>query len=488
MIQYPILTNLPSFEVFDVKRTDTTGSYPTVEYGKMGIDDYEDALNVCIPPRGKYGIRRAADTSDSQPQIRFNLYDTPGLNDTEGNDEVHMANIFDALKKAGDIHLVLLVVGQSTFSNGFKDALRCYLEAFPQLQEILAIVHTKTDYTRTHPDDTTGFKAHCATKARHLHDLIGRSNFPHFWIDCDLASIKSIRKYITLNLIQKILKVAMYNQPISFRSAMMKKTPRMRAIDVLVEDKYGDLCKSLVDALSRKNEVQGKLMTEMLQLRDEFAKNESDRDNSKAFIKDNETDEIELLDELRIDDNWGHFRIIHPDAVTLKEQAFRIDFLNVKNPGFTLDNEKGGEGSFFWSARYKRMRYVNAVLHVRAYVKKRNKYRQEIEDERKKLIELMEAHEILVEERQKQTDQSKELQEEVDRLLGKNSLYIQIVKIVREDQMKPDLFRALAEAGAYRGTPADNIQKVVEVFTEFLARPDIDVPFLTRSKKLSKVS
>jgi len=43
--------------------------------------------------------------------------------------------------------------------------------------------------------------------------------------------------------------------------------------------------------------------------------------------------------------------------------------------------------------------------------------------------------------------------------------------------MRPDLFRALAEAGAYRGTLSDNIQKVVEVLTEFLNRPDVNAPF-----------
>jgi len=64
---------------------------------------------------------------------------------------------------------------------------------------------------------------------------------------------------------------------------------------------------------------------------------------------------------------------------------------------------------------------------------------------RKRLIDLMERHKWLVDIRQQESEQSRELQQEVETMLEKNRLYINIVKIVRESHMRPDLFRALAE-------------------------------------------
>jgi len=58
---------------------------------------------------------------------------------------------------------------------------------------------------------------------------------------------------------------------------------------------------------------------------------------------------------------------------------------------------------------------------------------------------LMERHKWLVDIRQQESEQSRELQQEVETMLEKNRLYINIVKIVRESHMRPDLFRALAE-------------------------------------------
>jgi len=344
VIQYLILTHLPSFEVVDTRRTDTTGSHPLVEYSKFDIYDYEDALDKRVPPHGPYKLREVQ--VDDPQKVRFDLFDTPGLNDTDGNDEIHMANIFDELKRAGSIHLVLLVVGQGPFSPGFRNAIRCYLEVFPQLQEIMAIVHTRTDYKYLHQDDSTGFNASSAAKVDKLHEIIGRKNFPHFWIDCDLASVKAIRKCMTFSLIQKILKVAMYNQPISFRSTTMKKTPTVRAIDQLMEDKYGYLSKSLANTLQHKGEVQENQVFAMFQLREEIARNESEQENVGLGILELETDNLELLDEIRIEDNWGHFRLVHPDTVALKEQGFTIDILNMEHTGFDLSDQRGGGGIY----------------------------------------------------------------------------------------------------------------------------------------------
>lgn len=482
VVCHSIITNLPSFKVVDTKlRLEPHGAPALVDYvdvlSKGSLVSYDKILNQYQTPDGDFELKQ---DEASKQQIRFNLYDTPGLNDSNCNDELHVANIFNAVKKAGKIHMVLIVVGQGPCSPGLQGAIRSYLDIFPQFQDIMAIVHTKTDYKLLHPKDPTGFDENRKAKTKKLHEIIGRDNFPHFWIDCDLHCIKPVPKCITQNTLQMILRIAMSNQPLSLETATMSKTPRMRDVDKLIEDKYGDLFKSLGDALHHRGEVQGKLMSEVFKAIDAVAKNESDQENAEAFIKANETDETELMDEFLYTDEWAHFHIIRSDTVSLKKQDFTIDVMNVYHPGFKLDNEEGGEGATTWSARYKRKSYKNGVLRVRCYVKKRNKYKDLIEGNRSKLDDLKRCHEDMVKSRESQAEASKEIQGEVDELVLKNTLYTQIVKIVREDMMRPDLYRALANAGAYRGTPADNVQKVVEVLTDFLNRPDVNAPFRDR--------
>ncbi|GJJ71278.1 hypothetical protein EMPS_03628 [Entomortierella parvispora] len=473
--RYPIITNLPSY-----KTVDRYGTNPRLvdhrDIPTSSLEDYDIALNQYQWPDGPYELK--LDTADEQ-LTQFNLYDTPGLNDSSGNDELHAANIFDAVKRAGNVHLVLIAVGQGPCSRGLQDAIRCYLDIFPRFQDIMAIVHTKTDYKLLHPQDPTGFAEKKIAKTRRLHEIIGRDNFPNFWINCELHCSKPVPKCLTQNTIQTILRIAMSNQPISLETILVSKTPRMRAVDKLVQDKYGDRSQSTGYALYHRDEKGKRLMAEMLKKMDEIAKNESDQRNAEAFIKAQETDEIELMDELEYSDNWAHFRIIRPGTVRLREQASKIDALHVFHPGFHLDNEEGGEGSTTWSARYKRLSYKNGTLRVQCYVKKRNKYKKQIKDSRERLASLKEENKRNIEAYKLQADSSKNTEAEVQELVQKSDLYTQIVKVVREDQLRPDLFRALAEAGAYQRTcsPADNIQKVVDVLTEFLNRPDINAPF-----------
>jgi len=411
VIHYPIATNLPTSEVVDTSRFDGQGHHPKVENSMLSStvdpDTYEDALNRRTP------YKLLTDQTEDQP-IPFHLYDTPGLNDTNGYDEVHVANIFDEMNRLGNIHLVLIVVGQGPFGTGFQNAIRCYLDVFPQFQDIMAIVHTKTDYLHLHMEDPTQFKANCTAKINRLHEIIGRSDFFHFWIDCDLLYNKPLRQCITLNLMQRILKIATLNQPLSFKSITMNKTPTMKAIDQLVEDKYGDLSRSLADILRLKGEIKGSLMSKMFQLSDAIARNESDQMNAKVFIRVHGTGDPMLMDQVSLTEQWQYIGAVRPGVVTLGEQTYPIDLLNVYHPGFDLDNEVGGEGSKLWSANYKRISFRNGEIYLRAYVRENNKYRWQIEEAGKKLAELMEKHKELKEAQLLQAEKSKEVQADVD--------------------------------------------------------------------------
>ncbi|KAF9375852.1 hypothetical protein BGX21_003678, partial [Mortierella sp. AD011] len=125
-------TNLPIVQV--VKRA--PGSSPTVIDlrslidGSPDVDDFEDALN-----RNTF---RIVQSSESPKLHQFNLIDTPGLNDTRGRDEEHIASIYKALRDAGDIHLVLVTIGTTPFNPGLQAAIKCYFDMFPEFHGLVA--------------------------------------------------------------------------------------------------------------------------------------------------------------------------------------------------------------------------------------------------------------------------------------------------------------------------------------------------------------
>ncbi|KAG0195035.1 hypothetical protein BGX31_006874, partial [Mortierella sp. GBA43] len=43
------------------------------------------------------------------PKVQFNIYDTPGLDDTNGNDILNIAKTFSCLANAAHLHLIIIM-------------------------------------------------------------------------------------------------------------------------------------------------------------------------------------------------------------------------------------------------------------------------------------------------------------------------------------------------------------------------------------------
>ncbi|KAG0081367.1 hypothetical protein BGZ92_000259 [Podila epicladia] len=151
---------------------------------KYDDDDYEDALNV------RKGLESTEGPARLQETIRLNLIDTPGLNSTGGD--------------------------------GLKDAIRGYVDMFPEFNGIFAFVHTHFDYKSFHPARAQVSHA-IDLRTESLHEIMGRTTFPHFKIDRDVYNKKPIRDCITQNTIQKILELATSNQPVNMLQTVVNE-------------------------------------------------------------------------------------------------------------------------------------------------------------------------------------------------------------------------------------------------------------------------
>ncbi|KAF9331132.1 hypothetical protein BG006_005991 [Podila minutissima] len=248
--QESICTHLPEFQVF--KKGDHTKQRP-VAYDAFIKEDkgtYEDKLNA----RREYQRPEPGKTWSSV-KLEFNIIDTPGLNDTMNQDKDHVSKIFSALG-GKSLHLVLVTVSRGAFTQGLQQALRSYMDLFPQLRDIVAFVHTRVDYLELHPD-MTNFQSYMKENVGTLSKLMGRLSFPHFWIDCDFETTKPIRKCITNNTLHNILRLAVENEPVDvLHSQTLNKTPKMKEIDRIIKNEVKAVIQSIESTLEFKDKEE----------------------------------------------------------------------------------------------------------------------------------------------------------------------------------------------------------------------------------------
>lgn len=176
------------------------------------------------------------------------------------------------------------------------------MDLFSQLGDIVAFVHTRVNYLELHPD-MTDFQNYMKENGATLSALMGRSSFPHFWMNCDFETTKPIRKCITNNTLGRILGLAVENKSVvMLHSQTLNKTPKMKEIDRIMKDQVQAVIQAVESTLEFKDKEEGMLSrgvyiraTEINELR---AKINILQDLQKSY----QTDELGLLYEKRLDD------------------------------------------------------------------------------------------------------------------------------------------------------------------------------------------
>ncbi|KAG0324047.1 hypothetical protein BG000_002364 [Podila horticola] len=207
-------------------------------------------------------------------------------------DEDHVSKIFSALG-GKSLDLVLVTVSRGAFTQGLKQALRSYMDLFPQLSDIVAFVHTYM----------TDFQSYMKGNVETLSALMGRSSFPHFWIDCDFETTKPIRKCITNNTLRRILLLAVENKSVvMLHSQTFNKTPKMKEIDRIIKGQVQAVFQAIESTLEFKDKEEGVLLQGVYVHATENNELWAKINNLQDLQKSYQTDELGLLYEKRLDD------------------------------------------------------------------------------------------------------------------------------------------------------------------------------------------
>ncbi|KAF9346186.1 hypothetical protein BGX26_002331 [Mortierella sp. AD094] len=450
-----IHTNLPVFGVFNESSELITHEKFIIDNDR---DDYEDFLNK------RRGLKVNQIRSETQ-MYDFTIIDTPGLNDTYSEDEEHVAKIFSKLQDSRAINLVVVLVANGPFTPGFVSAIKGYIDLFPELDNILAFVHTKVDYKYLHPECIQFSKRH-KLKKETLNDLMGRSTFPHFVIDCDLKMAKPVRNCITQNTIHKILELAYWNVPVSILpSRMINKTPKMIEVDKIITSRSRSILTATEDTLKFKDEDEGVLLNSIYSHETAIAELGTKMRNNQDLLCNYNTDELELLYEERFTDEHQLLpasRVKEFRFPAQGHQEYKIDKL-VQWPRFFAPRiVNGGEGTPHWRCIYtKENSDWSGYYHIKIYVERRNRYNLEIKRLEQELIRQQEELEDLRQEKDKHNRQFREERLKIQQLIDSHSRQMQLIRFTSAAAIKSDIFYKLLIAKAYVG-PENVCSKTAE--------------------------
>ncbi|KAF9319194.1 hypothetical protein BG003_009652 [Podila horticola] len=460
VISTAITTDLPEYYV-----TKDDGS--KVNYGEhMTRDDehdYKESLKL-------KDLKLEKGHSRLSKKVPFNLIDTPGLNTTKGADETHIQKIFDNLMKAKTINLVLITVSCGPLTRGLKDSIQAYADLFPGFKGIMAFVHTRFDYENLHPTRIQESQA-IDLKTNSLHEIMGRTTFPHFKIDCNVLDSQVTRDCITLNTIQKILELAKFNRPVDMLHTTIHKSSRMRTIDNILRDKFEAIYDYMLMTLKLKDREQAELLAEIFRRETKVHKLEAQIRVLDEYLAHHDVELLELLHEDRREMEYaaggegvtGEIR--YPEIGESSVPIVRGDFLCQRVNILEQAQEMNGEGSWTsWKAEVQRTSSDHSVFHFRIYSTKAYVHQAEIQKKRREHAALRRQLEDAIWHRNDHAEVNKSKEKSIEVLVDTLNEGIQILRQVCHQSLTPETFKALLDNRAYDGDIDACVKKVQKVY------------------------
>lgn len=129
-------------EVHNIKTFRTEYSLKNTNFSvELNEDDFENLCNN----------KKVELNKNVRNDIKYdiNMIDTPGLNDSFGNDEDNIINILYKINEIKKLNAVIFVTKVDTpYSNNFKKIFEYYIKSFPDLRQRFIILHTNFNHEK----------------------------------------------------------------------------------------------------------------------------------------------------------------------------------------------------------------------------------------------------------------------------------------------------------------------------------------------------
>lgn len=459
-------TDLPEYYVKDPKDKRESG-IDYIEFEKVECKfDYEDLLN------NRRGLKVLKGSCHLDKTARFNLIDTPGLNATDGKDESNIRKIFEALKVAKEVHLILLVISSNRAdTHGLKDAIKAYTDVFPGFGAITAIVRTHYNYNNFHWSSDKE-NAAMVRQEGEIHKTMKRKTVPRFLIDCDVYNKKPIRDCITQNTIQKILALADFNQSVDMMHTVVHKTRKMRDIDNVLKEKHSAASDTIEDTLRTWDVMEADNLRKTFSLEANIHTLESNIKDLDEFLVRHDVNVTEVLHEDRRDLDYASD---DSKEMSVSCTPGEFDIKGVKELCHNVVVVNRFESKKAWRIDFEPTSTRHAVIHVKFYTIKSHLHRVEIEAKRKErdvrrrelddARRVLAAHILYIKDKRAVT-KGKTTPEGMDAISEMHNTGIRMVGMASKSVIGYEVFYALMDAEAYIGNAAVCCKKVEAVYKE----------------------
>ncbi|KAI7831654.1 hypothetical protein BC939DRAFT_146007 [Gamsiella multidivaricata] len=425
---------------------------------KIGrVDDYELRL----------------DCSSLRPTSVIHIFDTPGLNDTNGRDERNVAKTLSALSRSGAVHLVLILISRRVpLTPDLQDTLRTYSNIFSAMNGLIAFVHTNVDFKTQHPEDKD-LMGYIDDRRADLARIMGRK-IPHFLIDCDLEEERLACVYLRHRIIRYLLLLARFNVPVSLQNMQLCKTEKMNRVDELIAKENREKLAQIKKSCSEVDKAIRDIDFKANEIRYEIRELEE-------FIRNHDKEDVELIHEVHFEQNWVLFGSRHESELRSPDFEFSIDSISVYQFGIDVKEIRGGEGCKFWSVRLTRQSFHYGTYHAKLYTKRCNRHMQEIQERKGKLDSHRIDLERLLQDRNFLDNEDAgqcDIQAQRQQLAAESSRCLDMIARASRPTLHLNLFKAIAEAGVYEGTPAECVEKVSNFYSSYIPTAGEETPLM----------
>ncbi|KAF9429417.1 hypothetical protein BGZ76_001321 [Entomortierella beljakovae] len=446
--EHTIETDFPEYEVSQTLKSRPFGMatdelIDTTFFDNISKDCYEERLNL---------FRKLNMYRCNQPSryYRFNVFDTPGLNDTSGQDESHIFKILQVMSHAQHIDLVIITIRETVFTPQYQNVLRTYFQVFPELKDNVVFVHTKADYVDLHPHAEKA-RLIREERERKIHAIVERDGCTHFRIDCDLDTNKLVRSCMTQHVIKEILDLATFNKPVIWRSRTMRKTPRMREVDRAVAEMLFKMSEVTEATLQYKDTKSATIYGHKRELAKKIIENQISQDDARFYISEHDSCIPSLIYERNFDQAWRLFDFFRSENImALPEQQATITDMSIRQEYVTRKEEFGGIDYNFYNVKFQRQLYKNGIFHIRIFGRSSEVHRETIDAQHFELDKLKRRYQALAEERSNyELSLDEKYKDDLQELDYKRELYEIVILHLSAEVVSREIFEKLLNMNAY---------------------------------------
>ncbi|KAG0229029.1 hypothetical protein BGX31_006343 [Mortierella sp. GBA43] len=444
-----VVTNLPIYKLFDLDDSDDDWDVSVDGEREIDIDATLSQSNV--KPFKKLlerdeNLKVRPETNPDSEWARFQLIDTPGLDDTNGDDIRNLARVFEALSTVDKLHLVLIVDSNKPFSKSVVEAFKTYFHIFEELNSLAVVLHTHVRNINRHPSKTTVARK-LQERSEFFNEIAGRK-IPTKRIDCDTDESGFADTCLTQNTIQEILEIAKLKTPVSSNITFIRKTPKMATVDAALREK----CQKELDSIHASCEALNKIDRLSLKLHN----TEQQLESLTLAVKTYDTDDLVTLFEDYLDEEWTYFVGIEDHELHFPPQEFIITKKVLSQRSFNVQFEVGGEGERHWYLRFRRTFFQTGHLRVVLSTTSRIRYRDMINGWKKtiqvlgKTLEDQKEQLSVLERIVQHTTKRNDTLDVTEQLKFKLGLYGVIQDHAKANILPMALFLELAKADMYQ--------------------------------------